>query len=165
MRRAYLIFAFGFLSACSPQGSKQDPRDRKSDMEGAVTWRVVTQSDGLAAFLARPGNAPDLVLWCRNKDEITLRAHVFEAPNANPDLQLDTRGGSMVFTNVRRQGGVRAGDRVLVEGTGALQDPKIAPLLQGADQLALKSGQEIYRAENADKDKVMLGFVAACKNL
>lgn len=165
MKRAYLLLAFCIFAACSPQGSKQDPRDRKSEIVGEVTWRVVKQSDGLAAFLARPGNAPDLVFWCRNKDEATLRAHVFEAPIANPDLQLETRGGRLVFTKVRRQGGVRAGDRILVEGTAALHDPKIAPLLQAADQLTLKSGQEIYRAENADPNQVMAGFLAACKNL
>jgi hypothetical protein len=165
MRSGPLIVAFGLIAACSPPGNQQDPRDAKSASQGAVTWRVVAQSDGQAAFLSRPGSAPDVVIWCRNKDEITLRAHVFKAPDANPDLRLETAGGVMEFTNVRRQGGVRAGDRTLVEGTGALHDRKIAPLLEATDQLALKSGRETYHAQNADPNKVMSGFVVACKSL
>jgi hypothetical protein len=165
MRSGLSILALGLITACSPQGNQQDPRDANSASQGAVMWRVVAQNGGHAAFLSRPGSAPDLVIWCRNKDEITLRAHVFKAPDADPDLRLDTAGGSMVFTNVRRQGGVRAGDRMLVEGTGALHDPKIAPVLEAADQLALKSGRETYHAQNADPNKVMAGFVAACKAL
>jgi hypothetical protein len=162
MKSGLLILALGLIAACSPQGQGQDP---ESASQGAVAWRVVAQSGGHAAFLSGPGSAPDLVLWCRNKDEITLRAHVFKAPDANPDLKLETAGGAMVFTNVRRQGGVRAGDRTLVEGTGALHDRKIAPLLEATDQLALKSGRETYHALNADPNKVMAGFVAACKEL
>jgi hypothetical protein len=165
MMRAILLLATCALCACLPQANKQDPRDRLGAPDGVVTWRAVAQVDGHAAFLSRPGSAPDLVLWCRDSREITLRAHVFVTSVPNPDLTLSTKGGTMVFTSVRRQGGVRAGDRILVEGTGPLDDPKIGPLLGGAGELALTSGTETYRANAADPNTILPGFVAACQSL
>jgi hypothetical protein len=163
--RCLIIAALGLLVGCSPQSTQQNPRDAKGSLGDAVTWRVVAQGDGHAAFLSRPGAAPDLVFWCRDSREITLRAHVFQVPSSTPNLQLQTEGGTMVFTNVRRQGGVRKGDRILVEGAADTQEVKITPLLEAAGQLTLTSGAETYRADGADPNGVMSTFVAACKSL
>jgi hypothetical protein len=159
-RWAFMLLALA-TAACSPQGRDQNPRDRQGS-DGASTWRVVNQSDGQAAFLSRPGAAPDLVLWCRDDQKIVLRAHVFENPAPQPDLRLTTKGGVMVFADVRRQGGVREGDRKLVEGTGLLTDPKVQPVVMAADQLALQSGAETFDVTAADPNKVLPEFVAKC---
>jgi hypothetical protein len=161
MRRwAFILIALA-TAACSPQGRDQNPRDRQGS-EGASTWRVVNQSDGQAAFLSRPGAAPDLVLWCRDDQKIVLRAHVFDNPAPQPDLRLTTKGGVMVFSGVRRQGGVRDGDRKLVEGTGLLTDPKVQAVLLAADQLVLQSGTQSFDMTATDPNSVLAGFVAKC---
>lgn len=165
MRQVFLALGLCALGACLPQANKQNPRDRLGAADGVVTWRAVAQADGHAAFLSRPGAAPDLVLWCRTRDEITLRAHVFITSRPNPDLKLDTKAGTMVFANVRRQGGVRVGDRILVEGTAPLNDPKAGPVLTAAGQLALTSGTETYRAAAADPNAILSRFVASCAAL
>ena len=147
--------------ACSPAGSDQNPRDRQGN-EGALTWRAVSQSDGQAAFLSRPGAAPDVVLWCRDGEHVVLRAHVFEAPSPQPDLRLTTSTGTVVFTSVRRQGGVRDGDRKLVEGTTSLADPKVQAVLVSANQFALQSGEDKYEVDNADPAGILASFVGIC---
>lgn len=147
--------------ACSPQGSDQNPRNRQRN-EGALTWRAVTQTDGQAAFLSRPGAAPDIVLWCRDGENLVLRAHIFESPAQRPNLSIKTKGGSVVFTDVRRQGGVRDGDRKLVEGTTSLAGPKVYAVLIAANQFALQSGEDIYQVDNADPAGILTGFVARC---
>jgi hypothetical protein len=157
-----MTLAFAALCACSPSADKSDPRDRKGDNQGAPIWGVVRQSDGIAAFLARPGSAPDLVLWCRNNAQMILRAHVFEKPSDPPDLRLSTTLASGLFDNVRKQGGIRDGDRTLVEGMGMLPDPKFQTLIRGVDHVEARSGTETYIATHADPNQVMPGFVTAC---
>jgi hypothetical protein len=161
MRRTLIILALAALSACTPAGSRDDPRDR-TGAAGVLTWRLVAQDGGQAAFLSRPGAAPDLVLWCRDTGMLTLRAHIFEAPSAQPDLLMTTKGGSIAFTNVRRQGGVRAGDRKLVEGSVMLTDATLPAVLNGAGNLTVTSGGMVYSAKQADPTGILPPFSAAC---
>jgi hypothetical protein len=161
MRHSLPFFIMLALCACSPAGSGDNPRDRKGET-GALTWRVVAQPDGQAAFLSRPGAAPDLVLWCKDNGLMTLRAHVFENPAAQPDLVMNTDGGSITFQNVRRQGGVRAGDRKLVEGSVITADGKFPEALRGAVNLQVSSGGVTYNAKDADPTGVLPAFAAAC---
>jgi hypothetical protein len=161
MKARTILGLSALLAACSPASNGQNPRDRQG-AEGALTWRLVTQTDGQAAFLSRPGAAPDLVLWCNNSGLMTLRAHVFKDPKPQPDLFLSTAGGAATFQNVRRQGGVRAGDRKLVEGTVPSGDGKLALLLLGADSLTVTSGGVEFRARNADPNSVLPIFTQAC---
>jgi hypothetical protein len=161
MRRIFIILALATLSACTPAGSRDNPRDR-TGADGALTWRVVAQADGQAAFLSRPGAAPDLVLWCRDTGQMTLRAHVFEDPAAQPDLIMKTDGGMIAFTNVRRQGGVRAGDRKLVEGSVIATDGKLPAVLNGATTLTVTSGGVDYSAKQTDPTGILPAFTAAC---
>ncbi len=163
MKRVACFVLLLVAVACSPQGSAQNPRDRQAG-EGALTWRVVRQSDGQAAFLSRPGAAPDVVLWCRGGENLILRAHVFENPTQTPDLQLRTKGGNLIFADVRRQGGVRAGDRKLVEGTTTLRDPKVQAVLVVAGQFALQSGVDKYEVDNADPAGILSEFVTKCSS-
>jgi hypothetical protein len=161
MRIWGLMALSGLIAACSPAGSDQDPRDRKGQ-EGALTWRAVAQADGQAAFLSRPGAAPDLVLWCNDSGLLTLRAHVFENPQATPDLKLQTDGGLIAFANVRRQGGVRETDRKLVEGNVALSDGKLPDILRGAANLTVTSGSADFTAKDTDPSNILPAFTQAC---
>ncbi len=157
----FLVMLALALAACSPAGSDQNPRDRKGS-EGALTWRVVSQADGQAAFLSRPGAAPDVVLWCRDGQRLVLRAHIFENPVPSPDLRLTTKTGSVTLTEVRRQGGVRAGDRKLVEGAALLSDAKVQAALMAASDFTLQSGNETYQVQNGDPSGVLPSFMARC---
>jgi hypothetical protein len=162
MRAALALVMSGvMLGACSPASNDQNPRDRKG-AQGALTWRIVAQADGQAAFLSRPGAAPDLVLWCKDNGLLTLRAHVFEDPKPQPDLTLTTDGATAAFQNVRRQGGVRDGDRKLVEGTIPSSDGKLSLLLSGATNLTVKSGGVEFSARNTDPNTVLPAFTQAC---
>jgi hypothetical protein len=164
MRAIVCVLASMLLVGCSPAGSSDNPRDRKGEA-GALTWRSVIDETGQAAFLSRPGSAPDLVLWCGANRVLTLRAHVFEAPSAMPDLSMRTNGGIISFENVRRQGGVRAGDRKLVEGTVSLSDPKLGPILLAASDLTVMSGGATFQAKNADPANILPAFNSACAAL
>jgi hypothetical protein len=159
--RLALVVSGILLSACSPAANDQNPRDRKG-ADGAMTWRIVAQADGQAAFLSRPGAAPDLVLWCNDGGLLTLRAHVFDDPKPQPDLILTTDGATAAFQNVRRQGGVRAGDRKLVEGTLPTHDSKLPLLLQGAGNVSVTSGGVEFSARNTDPKGVLPAFTQAC---
>jgi hypothetical protein len=159
------VIALLCVAACTPASEDGNPRNRAGDVDADATWGVVRQGDGLAAFLSRPGAAPDVVFWCRDNNEMIARVHVFQAPTNTPDLSLTTGSGGLVFTKVRRQGGVREGDRVLVEGFADLKDPKINAVIAGSDQVTLRSGTETYEAKGADVDKVMAGFIASCQAL
>jgi hypothetical protein len=161
MKQALPIVLALALAACSAQGSDQNPRDRKG-ADGVLTWRAVTQADGQAAFLSRPGAAPDVVLWCRDGARVVIRAHVFADPSPQPDLRLTTKGGLLNFENVRRQGGIRDGDRQLVEGGISLTDLKVQAVLIAADAFVLQSGADTYDVKNADPTGVLAGFIATC---
>jgi hypothetical protein len=161
MKQSLSLFIILVMCACSPAGSGGNPRDRTGEV-GALTWRVVVQPEGQAAFLSRPGAAPDLVLWCKDNGMMTLRAHVFDNPAAQPDLVMTTDGGSITFQNVRRQGGVRAGDRKLVEGSVITADGKLPEALRGAVNLQVSSGGVTYNAKEADPTGVLPAFAAAC---
>ena len=161
--RHLILGVLVLLSACSPAGIGNNPRDRKG-ADGKLSWRVVDQDGGQAAFLSRPGAAPDLVLWCRNTGSMTLRAHIFEEPSAQPDLIMSTDGGVIAFTSVRRQGGVRAGDRQLVEGSIILTDAAVPAILSGAVNIKVTSGGVDYRASDTDPMGVLPAFTAACLN-
>jgi hypothetical protein len=158
---ALLASATTMLTACSPSATSDDPRNRQG-VAGDVTWRVVQDGDGQAAFLSRPGAAPDLVLWCRANGLLTLRAHIFEDPAPQPDLIMSTPGGTIAFDNVRRQGGVRAGDRKLVEGVVTLSDAKLPAILSGAADITVTSGADSYKAKNSDPNNALSAFSAAC---
>ena len=164
MKSLALALLMMSLAACSPQGDQQNPRDRQG-VDGALTWRLVSQSDSQAAFLSRPGAAPDIVLWCRDGAKIVLRAHIFDTPAPRPDLQITTTGGVLVLTDVRRQGGVRAGDRQLVEGSGAISDPRVRAVLIAADNFVLKSGADTYQVESADPAGILEGFITSCAQM
>jgi hypothetical protein len=155
------IALIGLVVACSPASNDQDPRDRLGQ-EGALTWRAVAQADGQAAFLSRPGAAPDLVLWCNDTGLLTLRAHVFENPKAKPDLNMQTDGGMIAFANVRRQGGVRETDRKLVEGNVTMSDLKLPAVLRGAANLTVSSGGVDFTAKGSDPSNILPAFTDAC---
>jgi hypothetical protein len=155
------LAAVALVCACSPAGQGDNPRDREGSL-GAVTWRVVSQPDGQAAFLSRPGAAPDLVLWCRDTGQITLRAHVFDKPADKPDLLLETQGGTIAFANVRRQGGLRSNDRKLVEGSVTSADGKLPAILLAAGNLKVISGVVVYQATDTDPTGILPAFTQAC---
>jgi hypothetical protein len=161
MKAVVLFIALAMLVACSPEGQSDNPRDR-AGQDGALSWRVVSGEEGQAAFLSKPGAAPDIVLWCRNNGLMTLRAHIFEAPSPQPDLSLATSGGKLVFSSVRRQGGVRAGDRKLVEGSVALSSPNLSAVLLAAANVTITSDRASFQALNADPNAVLPDFVAGC---
>lgn len=167
--RAVVATALVALAAagCQPAGSAAgetgDPRDRAGG-EGPSRWGVIARPDGTAAaFLARPGAAPDLVLWCRGDGSATLRAHVFEDPAARPDLVLDSPRGAITFAGVRAQGGLRAGSSTLVEGAVDLtQADARARLAAATPNVTVRSGGTVWRAPDADPEAVMQAFVAGC---
>lgn len=161
MKTFVLLLALAMLVACSPASQTDNPRARKGQ-DGALSWRVVSGEDGQAAFLSKPGAAPDIVLWCRTNGLVTLRAHIFEAPKPQPNLSLATSGGSLIFNSVRRQGGVREGDRQLVEGSIASSNPNLSAVLLGAANVTITSSGASFQAQNADPDAVLPDFVADC---
>lgn len=142
-------------------GTPGNPRDR-TGAQAPPTWRIVAEGSAQAAFLARPGAAPDLVLWCRGDGRITLRAHVFDSPGATPDLVWDSPAGPVTFEAVRAQGGMRADDRKLVEGSTAATADTAARLAAARDGVAVRSGPVVWRAEGADPGAVMDGFTRRC---
>ena len=162
MKRLALCLLVCALGSCDPGDTDQNPRDRIGS-EGPLSWRLVEQKAGAAAFLSRPGAAPDLVLWCDDQQLITLRAHVFPAPEAQPTLVLTTKAGRIAFQEVRRQGGVRAGDRKLVEGKIGLAEIGVAETILAASDFTLTSGDVDYRAQPVDRDQILPAFVAACR--
>ena len=161
MKRFVCLLALAVLGACDPGDTDQNPRDRVGS-GGPLSWRLVEQNKGAAAFLSRPGGAPDLVLWCDGKGQVTLRAHVFANPNPNPDLMLKTSGGQIGFEQVRRQGGVRASDRKLVEGQISLDRTGVTATILAASDLTLTSGGVDYKGVPGDRDGVLPAFVTAC---
>lgn len=162
MKRLALCLLVFALGACDPGDKDQNPRDRVGS-DGPLSWRMVEQKSGAAAFLSRPGAAPDLVLWCDDQQRITLRAHVFPAPSAQPNLVLTTKAGRIAFQEVRRQGGVRAGDRKLVEGKIGLVEKGVAETILAASDFTLTSGDVDYRAQPVDRDQILPAFVTACR--
>lgn len=161
MKYALPLMILLAVAACDRADQDQDPRDRVGQ-DGPLSWRLVEQKSGAAAFLSRPGAAPDLVLWCDDQKGLTLRAHVFKEPAAQPDLLLTTPGGQITFTNVRRQGGLRATDRKLVEGRVNLADPRVTATLAAAQRLTLTSGGVDYQVEPQDRAGALRGFLTAC---
>lgn len=162
MKRLALCLLACAVGACDPGDQDQNPRDRVGS-DGPLSWRLVEQKSGAAAFLSRPGAAPDLVLWCDDQQRITLRAHVFPAPSAQPNLVLTTKAGRIAFQEVRRQGGVRAGDRKLVEGKIGLVEKGVAETILAASDFTLTSGDVDYRAQPVDRDQILPAFVTACR--
>ncbi|MCA3695062.1 hypothetical protein [Aquidulcibacter sp.] len=162
MKRLALCLLVFALGACDPGDQDQNPRDRVGS-DGPLSWRLVEQKSGAAAFLSRPGAAPDLVLWCDDQQRITLRAHVFPAPSAQPNLVLTTKAGRIAFQEVRRQGGVRAGDRKLVEGKIGLVEKGVVETILAASDFTLTSGDVDYRAQPVDRDPILPAFVTACR--
>lgn len=162
MKRIVLLLLACALGACDPGDQDQNPRDRVGS-EGPLSWRLVQQNSGAAAFLSRPGAAPDLVLWCDDQQRITLRAHVFPAPAVQPNLVLTTKAGQIAFKEVRRQGGVRDGDRKLVEGQISLAEPGAVETILAASDFTLTSGDVDYRAQPVDRDQILPAFVTSCR--
>jgi len=162
MKRLALCLLACAVGACDPGDQDQNPRDRVGS-DGPLSWRLVEQKSEAAAFLSRPGAAPDLVLWCDDQQRITLRAHVFPAPSAQPNLVLTTKVGRIAFQEVRRQGGVREGDRKLVEGKIGLAETGVAETILAASDFTLTSGDVDYRAQPVDRDQILPAFVTACR--
>ncbi len=162
MKRLAIFLVACTLGACDPGDKDQNPRDRVGS-DGPLSWRLVQQKSGAAAFLSRPGAAPDLVLWCDDQKRVTLRAHVFPAPSTQPNLVLVTKSGRIIFQEVRRQGGVRDGDRKLVEGKIDLSEKGVAETILGASDFTLTSGDVDYRAQPVDRDNILPAFVTACR--
>ena len=162
MKRLALCLLVFALGACDPGDKDQNPRDRVGT-EGPLSWRLVEQKSGAAAFLSRPGAAPDLVLWCDDQQRITLRAHVFPAPAAQPNLVLTTKAGRIAFKDVRRQGGVREADRKLVEGKISLAETGVVEAILAASDFTLTSGDVDYRAQPVDREQILPAFVTACR--
>jgi hypothetical protein len=154
--------ALGCAAGCTPEATPGDPRARTGS-EGPATWRLVAEGAGRAAFLSRPGAAPDLVLWCRGDATLTARAHGPARPDAPADLALITAAGTVRFTNVRRQGGLNDPARALTEGMVRL-DPGVIATLGGAQTgkltIVREGNTSLY--PDADPDQVLEGFLAAC---
>jgi hypothetical protein len=148
------------LVACGP-GEAQDPRDRKGG-DGPATWRLVDEAGRAAAFLSRPGAAPDLVVWCKGDGRVTLRAHVFETDAAATDLSLTTPGGALAFANVRRQGALRGDRPALIEGSADATRAAAQAVLAQAGQVSVASGGERFDFAGADPDGLLAGFAKGC---
>ncbi|GIU67379.1 hypothetical protein [Candidatus Phycosocius spiralis] len=161
MKQLVCWLGLAALGACDLGDAYQDPRDRGRS-GGTLSWRLVEQQGGAAVFLARPGAAPDLVLWCDGNGEVTLRAHVFANPKPNPDLILKTSGGQIRFEQVRRQGGMRASDRKLVEGQIGLDRSGVAATILAASDLTLMSGEVVYQSVSGHSANVLPVFMKAC---
>lgn len=157
---AVLVLA---LAGCEAPGGPDDPRDRVGG-DGPPTWRLVAQGAEQAAFLSRPGAAPDLVLWCRGDGVIRLRAHVFDRPGPAPGLVLVGPGGQIVFEGVRAQGAIRDGGRTLVEGAAPATPEAIAILTAGASAPSVSAGpaSPVWTTQEADPDAIIPGFAQGC---
>ncbi|MEN9855533.1 MAG: hypothetical protein RLZZ157_659 [Pseudomonadota bacterium] len=158
---AVLIGSMLALAACGQGNAVQDPRAR-AGQGGDLAWRVLAQSDGQAAFLARPGAAPDVVLWCRGGKSLTLRAHVFQRTGGQPNLRLVSSAGTAELENVRAQGGVRAGDRQLVEGRLSLTPNNRNILAKASTAMTLTSGQQTYSTQTPTTPDALPQFLRAC---
>jgi hypothetical protein len=155
------LSALLLTGACTQAAAPGNPRDRVG-ADAPPTWRIVAEGGAQAAFLSRPGAAPDLVLWCRGDGRITLRAHVFERPEGAPTLIWDSPQGPVAFEAVRAQGGMREADRKLVEGSVAVTPGTLARLVAAKDSVLVRSGADSWQALQADPDQVMEGFTRAC---
>lgn len=166
MRRFNVGFASlaVLLGACSPAGDPANPRDRAGS-EGPSTWRLVAGGEGQAAFLSKPGAAPDIVLWCRGDGAMTVRVHVFKRDRAVTTLALSGKDGekSLELGEARIQGAVRDDGAMLAEVSVSLDQPKADRIGQLLANVRLSPGDgEAWEAPKADPDRVLAGFLKAC---
>lgn len=120
MRRALFLALALTVAACgSPQDGpqKQNPRAKTGDAAAAPVWTAITSADGAAVVYARPGAAPDLMLW-RKADApgVMMRVHVFNADPATVALSVETPSGLFDAREPRIQAGLQGSGRVMVEG-------------------------------------------------
>jgi hypothetical protein len=153
-----------FLGACSQAEDPANPRDRAGS-DGPSTWRLVAGGEGQAAFLSKPGAAPDIVLWCRGDGAMTVRVHVFKRDRAVTTLALSGKDGekSLELGEARIQGAVRDDGAMLAEVSLNLDQPKADRIGQLLANVRLSPGAgEVWEAPKADPDRVLAGFLKAC---
>jgi hypothetical protein len=162
--RAGLACLVLLLSACSQANDPANPRDRAGS-EGPSTWRLVAGGEGQAAFLSKPGAAPDIVLWCRGDGAMTVRAHVFKRDMAVTTLALVGKDGekSLELGQARIQGAVRDDGAMLAEVSLSLDQQKAERMNQLLANVRLSPGAgEAWQAPKADPERVLAGFLKAC---
>lgn len=117
MRRAVLL-ASVLLAACSPAGEgPQNPRAKTGDRTAPAVWTAITSPEGAAMVYARPGAAPDLMLWRKaGADGVMMRAHVFIADPATVALSVETASGHFDARDPKLQAGLQGSGQVMIEG-------------------------------------------------
>lgn len=154
MRRLAILLA---LAGCGPAPwAASDPRDRIGDPSRPAVWALVQRPEGAAVLLARPGGAPDLVAWCKpGSDRASLRLHVFK-PDETASLTIESGRAGASFSDLRIQGGLRGSQRALIE-----LDAPLAAFAALSD-VALRYGDQTYRADGADRDGAFARWIEAC---
>jgi hypothetical protein len=152
-------------AACSPASGPADPRAR-AGADGPTTWRLVSGAEGQAAFLSRPGAAPDIVLWCRGDGQLTVRVHVFKRDQAVTELALLDKSGA-VGTNLgpaRIQGAVRDDGAMLAEASTRVAASELATLAGYLTTMRLSGGGPdlVWRASKTDPSGVLEPFLKTC---
>jgi hypothetical protein len=156
MRRLAPLCLLALAACTQAPWQASDPRDRIGDQTKPAAWALVERPEGAAALLARPGGAPDLVVWCKpGTGSASLRAHVFTPEDA---AALSIEGGSapVVLPGLRLQGGLRGSERVLIE-----TDAPLAAFMPLAEA-RLRYGGQTYAAPGADRDGAFAAWLAAC---
>lgn len=119
MTRAALVLSLALaLAACgSPDAGPQNPRAKTGDAAAAPVWTAITSAEGAAVVYARPGAAPELMLWRKaDADGVMMRVHVFEADTATVALSIEAPSGHFDAREPKIQAGLQGSGRVMLEG-------------------------------------------------
>lgn len=117
MKRWAVIIAV-VLAGCGPgPEAPQNPRAKTGDPGAKAVWTPITSSEGAAIVYARPGAAPDLMLWRKaDANGVMMRVHVFEADPAAVALSVETPSGHFDARDPKIQAGLQGSNRVMLEG-------------------------------------------------
>jgi hypothetical protein len=163
-RLGLILCGIALTVACTPE-TPDDPRAR-TGLEGPTTWRLVAGGEGQAAFLSRPGAAPDIVLWCRGDNSLTVRAHVFKRAQAVRELTLLDKAGNpgMALGNARIQGAVRDDGAMLAETNLTIDATKVSALVGYLSTVRLSGGKPdvMWQADKTDPQTVLEPFLKSC---
>jgi hypothetical protein len=163
--RLKMVLLAALVGACSPASDPANPRDRAGG-DGPTTWRLVAGGEGQAAFLSRPGAAPDIVLWCRGDGRLTVRAHVFKRDQPVTRLALLDKTGAVGadLGPARIQGAVRDDGAMLAEASTLLSADRITALTAFLATVRLSGGAAdlVWRADKADPQVIIEPFLQTC---
>jgi hypothetical protein len=116
MKRAALL-ALALAACGSPEAEPGNPRAKTGDAAAAPAWTAIASSEGAAIVYARPGAAPDLMLWRKaGADGVMMRVHVFRADAAPVALSIETPSGHFDARDPKIQAGLQGSGRVMLEG-------------------------------------------------